>query len=130
LVGNIVAAARKQTVAGTGLLRNGHLLTSTSGRSRAALLIVSKVQASAAAREPGRSLVYFAGTVVNSRWNLGVPYAQAKQEGWLLTDSAGHPLVSRSNPSNTVVDVGSAAYQGAWLRGVTQFLKEHHDDGV
>jgi hypothetical protein len=130
LVGNIVAAARKQTVAGTGLLRNGHLLTSTSGRSRAALLIVSKAQASAAAREPGRSLVYFAGTVVNSRWNLGVPYAQAKQNGWLLTDSAGHPLVSRSNPSNTVVDVGSAAYQGAWLRGVTQFLKEHHDDGV
>ena len=117
-------------VAGTGLLRIGHLLTSTSGRSRAALLIVSKAQASAAAREPGRSLVYFAGTVANSRWNLGVPYAQAKQEGWLLTDSAGHPLVSRSNPSNTVVDVGSAAYQEAWLRGVIQFLNEHHDDGV
>jgi len=130
LVGNIVAAARTQTVAGTGLLRIGHLLTSTSGRSRAALLIVSKAQATAAAREPGRSLVYFAGTVANSRWNLGVPYAQAKQEGWLLTDSAGHPLVSRSNPSNTVVDVGSAAYQEAWLRGVIQFLNEHHDDGV
>jgi len=38
--------------------------------------------------------------------------------------------VSRSNPSNTVVDVGSAAYQEAWLRGVIQFLNEHHDDGV
>jgi hypothetical protein len=131
LVGNnIVAAARTHTVAGTGLLRIGHLLASTSGRSRAALLIVSKAQASAAAREPGRSLVYFAGTVVNRRWNFGVPYAQAKKVGWLLTDSSGHVLVSRSYPSNNVVDVGSPAYQRAWLRGVTTFLKNHHDDGV
>jgi Hypothetical glycosyl hydrolase family 15 len=130
LVGNLDAAGRRQTVAGTGLLRTGHLLTSSSGRSRAALLIVSKAQASAAAREPGRSLVYFAGTVVNRRWNFGVPYAQAKRNGWLLTDSSGHVLVSRSYPDNDVVDVGNRAYQRAWLRGVTRFLKAHHDDGL
>lgn len=115
---------------GTGLLRTGQLLSSSSGRSRASLLIVSTAQASAAAREPGRSLVYFSGPNVSNRWNYGVPYAQAKKNGWLLTDPSGHLLVSRADPSNAVGDVGSAAYQRAWLRHVSRFLEAHHDDGV
>jgi hypothetical protein len=130
LAGGVAAGGRGQTVAGTGLLRIGHLLSSTSGRSRAALLIVSRAQASAAAREPGRSLVYFAGTVVCRPWSCGVPYAQAERNGWLLTDSAGRVLVSRSYPSNAVADVGNPAYQRAWLRNVSRFLHAHHVDGV
>ena len=130
LAGAVAAGGRGQTVAGTGLLRIGHLLSRASGRSRAALLIVSRAQASAAAREPGRSLVYFAGSVVCRPWSCGVPYAQAKKNGWLLADSAGKALVSRSHPSNAVADVGNPAYQRAWLRNVSRFLNAHHDDGV
>lgn len=130
LAGAVAAEGRGQTVAGTGLLRTGHPLSGASGRSRAALLIVSRAQASAAAREPGRSLVYFAGTVVCRPWSCGVPYAQAERNGWLLTDSAGKVLVSRSYPSNAVADVGDRAYQRAWLRNVSRFLKAHHVDGV
>lgn len=130
LAGAVAAGGRGQTVAGTGLLRVGHLLSSASGRSRAALLIVSRAQASAAAREPGRSLVYFAGSVVCRPWSCGVPYAQAKRNGWLLTDRAGNVLVSRSHPSNALADVGNPAYQRAWLRNVSRFLNAHHVDGV
>ena len=130
LAGAGAAGGRGQTIAGTGLLRIGHLLSSTSGRSRAALLIVSQGQASAAAREPGRSLVYFASSVICRPWSCGVPYAQALGNGWLLTDSAGQVLVSRSHPSNPVADVGNPAYQRAWLQNVTSFLKTHHVDGV
>jgi hypothetical protein len=130
LAGAVAAGGHRQTVAGTGLLRIGPLLSSASGRSRAALLIVSQAQASAAAREPGRSLVYFAGSVVCRPWSCGVPYAQAKRNGWLLTDSAGRELVSHSNPSDAVADVGNPAYRRAWIRNASRFLKAHRDDGV
>jgi hypothetical protein len=130
LLAGAVAAGHGQTVAGTGLLRIGHLLSGASGRSREAVLIVSRAQASAASREPGRSLVYFAGTVICRPWSCGVPYAEARKNGWLLTDSSGRVLVSHSHPSNPVVDVGNPAYQRAWLRNVSRFLNAHHVDGV
>jgi hypothetical protein len=94
------------------------------------MLIVSRAQASAAAREPGRSVVYFAGTVICRPWSCGVPYEQARKNGWLLTDSAGRVLISHSHPSNPVADVGNPAYQRAWLRSVSRFLNAHHVEGV
>jgi hypothetical protein len=130
LAGAVAAGGREQTVAGTGLLRIGPTLSSTLGRTRAALLIVSQAQASAAAREPGKSLVYFASSVVCRPWSCGVSYAQAQKRGWLLTNSAGKVLVSNSHPSNAVADVGNPAYQRAWLRTATRFLRVHHDDGI
>lgn len=130
VVGAVTAGGRGQTVAGTGLLRTGSALSSGSGQGRAALLIVSTAQASAAAREPGRSLVYFSGTDVNTRWNTGVPYPQAKRNGWLLAGASGNLLVNRSYSDNYVADVGNPAYQRAWVRNVSRFLRAHGDDGV
>src|SRR5947209_15317317 len=130
MTGAVTAADRNPTVAGTGLLRTGDLLSSSSGRSRAALLIVSIAGASAAAREPGRSLVYFSGTDVNTRWDAGVPYGQARRRGWLLRDGAGGLLVNRSYPDNYVGDVGNPAYQHAWLHNVSRLLHRHGHDGV
>jgi hypothetical protein len=128
--GIVTAGGRSRTVAGTGLLRTGGHLSSGSGQELAALLIVSTSEASAAAREPGRSLVYFSGTDVNTRWSTGVPYAQAKRNGWLLTSASGSLLVNRSYPSNYVGDVGNPAYQRAWVGNVSRFLRIHGDDGV
>lgn len=130
VVGTVTAGSRGRTVAGTGLLRTGVPLSRAPGESRAALLIVSRADASRAAREPGRSLVYFSGTDVNTRWNAGVPYAQARRNGWLLRNTSGGLLVNRSYPSNYVGDVGSPQYQQAWISNVSRFLKAHGDDGV
>jgi len=128
--GIVTAGNRGRTVAGTGLLRTGGHRSSGLGQARPALLIVSTSEASAAARKPGRSLVYFSGTDVNTRWSTGVPYAQAKRNGWLLTNGAGNFLVNRSYPSDYVGDVGNPAYQRAWVSNVSQFLRTHGDDGV
>jgi len=128
--GIVTAGNRGRTVAGTGLLRTGAHLSSGSGQTRASLLIVSTSEASAAARLPGRSLVYFSGTDVNTRWSTGVPYSQAKANGWLLKNAAGKLLVNRSHPDDYVGNVGSAAYQRAWIRNVSGFLKAHGDDGI
>jgi Hypothetical glycosyl hydrolase family 15 len=127
--GIVTAGGRGRTVAGTGLLRTGAPL-SGSGQARAALLIVGSTGASAAAAEPGRSLVYFSGTEVSTRWDWGMPYAQAKTNGWLLTDAAGGLLVNRAYPGNYVGNVGNPAYQRAWVTNVSRFLRAHGDDGV
>jgi hypothetical protein len=94
------------------------------------MLIVTTGEARAAAREPGRSLVYFAGTDVNTRWDAGVPYRLAAARGWLLRDASGQLLVNRGYPDNYVGDVGNRAYQRAWLANVLRFLRRHGDDGV
>ncbi len=130
VVGTVTAGSRGRTVAGTGLLRTGVTLSRGPGESRAALLIVSRADASRAAREPGRSLVYFSGTDVNARWSTGVPYAQARRHGWLLRSASGGLLVNRSYPSDYVADVGSPQYQQSWISNVSRFLRAHRDDGV
>lgn len=93
-------------------------------------LIVGLALAEIAARQPGRSLVYFSGTDVNTRWNTGVPYEVARRHGWLLEDRAGHLLVNRNYPSNYVADVGNPAYQRAWLDRVSRILRRNGDRGV
>jgi hypothetical protein len=93
-------------------------------------LIVGLALARDAAREPGRSLVYFSGTDVNTRWNTGVPYAEARRRGWLLKGRDGNLLVNRNYPSNYIGDVGNPAYQRAWLEGVSRILRSNGDDGV
>jgi hypothetical protein len=93
-------------------------------------LIVGLALARAAARQPGRSLVYFSGTDVNTRWNTGVPYEVARRRGWLLEDRAGDLLVNRNYPSNYVADVGDPAYQRAWLDRVSRILRRDGDAGV
>src|SRR5262245_37334911 len=94
------------------------------------MLIVTASEARAAAREPGRSLVYFSGTDVNTRWDAGVPYRAAAAHGWLLKDDSGRLLVNQGYADNFVGDVGDRAYQQAWLANVLRFLRGHGDDGV
>jgi hypothetical protein len=93
-------------------------------------LIVGLALAAEAARQPGRSLVYFSGTDVNTRWNTGVPYSQARRHGWLLEDRAGNLLLNRNYPSNYIGDVGNPAYQQAWLDSVSRILRRNGDDGI
>lgn len=93
-------------------------------------LIVGLSLAREAARQPGRSLVYFSGTDVNTRWNSGVPYPEARRRGWLLKDRAGNLLINRNYPSNYIGDVGNPDYQRAWLEDVSRVLRENGDDGV
>jgi hypothetical protein len=118
-------------VPGIGTLREGmESWRAASGYGAYSYLIVSLDLARRAAREPGRSLVYFSGTDVNTRWDAGVPYAEARRHGWLLKDPAGNLLVNRDYPHNYVGDVGNAAYQRTWLRDVVRLLRARGDDGV
>lgn len=93
-------------------------------------VVVGLALARDAAREPGRSLVYFSGTDVNTHRSTGIPYAEAQRHGWLLKNSAGNQLVNRRYPSNYIGDVGSPAYQHAWIESVSQTLHKNGDDGV
>ena len=116
---------------GIAVLReSGESWQAASGYHAYSSLIVALHFARVAARQPGRSLVYFSGTDVNTRWNTGVPYAEARRHDWLLRDSAGNLLVNRNYPTNYVGDVGNPAYQEAWLENVSKILRRNGDDGV
>jgi hypothetical protein len=129
--GGAASASRQVPVGGTGLVRTASSLAGVAAESnRYSLLIVTTSEARAAAREPGRSLVYFAGTDVNTRWSTGVPYRLAASRGWLLKNAAGGLLVNKGYPDNYVGDVGDPAYQRAWVSNVLRFLRVHGDDGV
>jgi len=118
-------------VPGIGVLRQTvQTWRQASGYNAYSYVIVGLDLARSAARDTGRSLVYFSGTDVNTRWDAGVPYRDALRRGWLLKDRAGKLLVSRSYPGNYVGDVGNAAYQHAWLENVSRLLRRNGDDGV
>jgi hypothetical protein len=117
-------------VPGAGVLRYGGDWSAGSPYRPYSYLLVSSSNAAPAAREPGRSLVYFSGTDVNVDWSAGVPYAQALRNGWLLKDDAGALLVNKAYPDNRIGDVGNPAYQRAWARNVLAFLNKHGNDGV
>jgi Hypothetical glycosyl hydrolase family 15 len=77
---------------------------------------------SVVAKAAGLGLVYFNGTVVNTQWSTGVPYSQASANGWLLKDASGNFLVSRVYTNNYAADIGSPAYQQAWIANVEAYL--------
>jgi len=125
------APRSSQPQPGIGIVRQGtDAWRAGSGYRAYSYLIVSLDLARRAAREPGRSLVYFAAPDVNTRWNAGVPYDQARRHGWLLRDRAGKLLVNRGYPENYIGDVGNPGYQRAWLANVTRLLAADGDDGV
>jgi hypothetical protein len=124
-------ARPQRPVPGIGVLRQTvETWRQASGYNAYSYVIAGLDLARSAAREPGRSLVYFSGADVNRRWDAGVPYREALRRGWLLKDPAGKPLVSPSYPGNYVGDVGNAAYQHAWLENVSRVLRQNGDDGV
>lgn len=123
-------ATHSRTVEGTGLFSLSQPLTHATDRTRYSLVIVGAVDATRAAKEPGRSLVYFSGTDVNTDWSTGVPYPQARARGWLLKDAGGNLLRNEGFPDNYIGDVGNPDYQQVWAANVLRFLKQHHDDGI
>jgi hypothetical protein len=124
------SASRNGVVPGIGLAHLGDTLSNASNQKHYQTVIVSQDDAPAAAALPGRSLVYFAGPDVNTQWNAGVTYSQATANGWLLRDASGNPLVNKSYPNDYIGDIGSAAYQAAWLSNVSAFLAASRVNGV
>jgi hypothetical protein len=108
---------------GIGLARLSH-----SGRF--GMLIVGSSDAASAAKKPGISLVYVAGTDVNTKWNFGMPADEALKHGWVLRDAGGALLHNAAYPNNYVGDVGDAAFQQAWIRNVARILRTTHAKGV
>jgi hypothetical protein len=123
-------ASASSVIPGIGLLHLGDTLPNASNQSSYSTVVVSRDDAPAAAALPGRSLVYFAGPDVNTQWNAGVTYTQASTNGWLLKDSSGNLLVNKSYTNNYVGDIGSSAYQSAWVNNVSAFLASSGVDGV
>jgi len=117
-------------VGGTGVSSLRAELSHFRQSGRYSMLIVPTREARLAAKKPGRSLVYFAGTDVNTDWNAGVPYRTALANGWLLKDGAGNLLKNLGFPDNYIGDVGNPAYQRAWLANVLEFVRRTHVDGV
>src|SRR5581483_6786292 len=107
---------------GIGLVSLGGHLSGIANPGLYGTVMADSSEASTLAGLPGRSLAYFAGTDVNANWSTGVAYSQASVNDWLLTDCAGNLLTNRGYPSDYVGDVGSTAYQQAWISNVLGYL--------
>jgi hypothetical protein len=116
-------------MSGVGLLHLGDRLPNATNQTGYSTVIVSMDDASAAAKLPGRSLVYFNGTDVPTDWSTGVPYNVAAANGWLLKNAAGS-YVKNTSYNMYIGDVGNSGYQRAWAQNVIAFLKSHHNDGA
>jgi hypothetical protein len=124
-------ASSSSPVPGVGVLALGGHLSSVSTPGIYSTAIASASEGSTLAGLPGRSLAYFSGTDVNVNWSTGVPYSQASANGWLLTGSSGALLTNTNYPGDYVGDVGSSAYQQAWITNVLAYLAAHPGiDGV
>jgi putative glycosyl hydrolase-like family 15 (GHL15) protein len=125
------ASASQSTVPGVGIVALGSHLTGVADPGLYSTDIASASQAATLAGLPGRSLAYFSGTDVNVNWSTGVPYSQALANGWLLAGSTGSLLTNTGYAGNYVGDVGSSAYQQAWITNVLAYLGAHPGiDGV
>jgi Hypothetical glycosyl hydrolase family 15 len=69
---------------------------------------------------PGRGLAYFIGSVVNPRYSVGVTYTEAANNGWLL--NCGTSYCQNPAYGSYGVDLGSSAYQQAWISNVENYL--------
>jgi hypothetical protein len=112
-------------VGGTGLSGLRQEFSHFAQNGRYSMLIVPTRDAASAAKKPGLSLVYFAGTDVNTDWDAGVPYRTALADGWLLKDGSGNLLKNLGFPDNDIGDVGNDGYQHAWLANALAYLHAH-----
>jgi hypothetical protein len=119
--------------AGIGLLNYGGRLSSFAHNGLYHLVVGDAWDGDAKvlAASPGLGLAYFSGVDVNTQYSTGVPYSQASKNGWLLRNSSGSLLVNKGYPDNYVGDVGSAAYQRAWIANVENYLATRRGiDGI
>ncbi|HLI56922.1 MAG TPA: hypothetical protein VKY26_07775, partial [Actinomycetota bacterium] len=119
------AGASSTTVGGIGLYSLGGALSNVADPNAYSVVVAGSAEYNELAGLPGTSLAYFSGTDVNTDWSTGVPYSQAAANGWLLTDGSGNLLVNQGYPNNYVGDVGSSAYQQAWISNVLSYLGAH-----
>jgi hypothetical protein len=124
--------SRRKTRAGIGLLNYGGHLSSFK-HVRLYHLVVGDAwdgDAKVLASVPGLGLAYFDGMDVARGYSNGVTYSQALRNGWLLKDSSGHYLVNQTY-GTYCADVGSSAYQQAWIRTVSGYLAARRGiDGI
>ena len=117
------ASALPNNALGIGVVNYGHL-SSLSNLNQYAYVIGSSWssgETSALESAAGRGLTYFDGMDVATTYSTGVPYSQALNNGWLLKDSSGAYLVN-STYGTYCADVGSSAYQQAWISNVLAYL--------
>jgi Hypothetical glycosyl hydrolase family 15 len=114
---------------GTGVMRLGKSYPTASGYGRYAYVLVGRADAAAAARLPGKSLVYMSGTSIQQSWSTGVSYAEALASDWLLKDAAGE-YVMNVRFGAYVADIGNEAYQRRFVANVAAFLAKTRTDGV
>src|SRR3954453_16239089 len=125
------ASAASAATSGIGIYQLGGHLAGISSPGLYSLVVADPADAPTLVTLPGRGLAYFAGTDVNVNWSTGVPYGQASANGWLLSSSSGRLLVNQGYAGNYVGDVGSLAYQQAWIANVSSYLSSHPGvDGV
>jgi hypothetical protein len=108
---------------GDGVLEYGGHLTSVASPDLYSMVIGSAWSSDATSvvsKTAGRGLVYFNGAVVQTTWSTGVTYSEAAANGWLLTNSSGNYMTSPYGAY--AADIGSAAYQKAWITNVLNYL--------
>jgi hypothetical protein len=129
---SVVAAAAAPpppsgTVAGIGLFRLGGSYGSGTNYDKYSYALVGRADAARAALLPGKALVYMSGSDINTGFSTGVDYNTALASGWLLKDAAGNYMTGYGS---YLADVGSTAYQQAWVSNVSAFLASTGADGV
>jgi hypothetical protein len=123
------SASRALPTKGIGVIRLGDRFSQASGYGRYSYVIVGRGDANKAARYHGTSLVYMAGMDI-AEFNTGVSTSEASAHHWLLRDADGNLLVEDGYDNVHLADVGSSAYQRAWLRNVLGFLRSTGIRGV
>jgi hypothetical protein len=114
---------------GIGVIRLGDRFAQASGYGRYAYVIVGRGDARSARRLHGTTLAYMSGMDI-ARFNTGVSMSEALAHNWLLRDSAGNLITHEGYDSVYLADVGSKAYQQAWVKNVLGFLRSTRIRGV
>jgi len=126
----VVSPPTSGPIPGTGIHRLGSTYATASGYNRYSYVVVGRGDATKAAALPGTSLVYHSGMAVSSAFDTGVPYSQAVANNWLLKTSGGAFITAWGYPTSYLADVGSTAFQQAWITNVSAYLTSTGADGT
>lgn len=117
------------TLGGTGIIRWGETYRAASGYERYRYVLVARHMADAAARLPGKTLVYMNATTIYKNWSTGISYQEALAGNWLLKDASG-AYVTNAQYGGYLGDLGDRAYQDRFVANVADFIKKTKIDGV
>jgi len=126
----VVSPPTSGPLLGIGIHRLGSTYATASGYNRYSYVVVGRGDATNAAALPGTSLVYHSGMAVSSAFDTGVPYSQAVANNWLLKTSGGSFITAWGYPTSYLADVGSTAFQQAWIANVSAYLTSTGVDGT